>query len=219
MSSRCVRVEGFRAVHRANFRIATGCCKRRSIRPVSGRHLLNHTSGISDYEELFMQAGKVDRNWPRSATLAPSAYEPTAHDVLTRLAHCDTLKFRPDDHYEYSNSGYVLLGQIIEKVSGQRYASFLKQNIFAPLAMTATAVYDETKPAFPNRASSYRSTASGFAEIDYTPFNSIYGADNVVSTLDDLFKWDQASVGNRTDFPFAKTVEEVAAIYLKGRQR
>jgi CubicO group peptidase (beta-lactamase class C family) len=86
----------------------------------------------------------------------------------------------------------VILGQIIEKASGQRYARFLGENIFQPLGMTETSVYDETKPAIPNRASSYRSKGDAYEEIDYTPFNLIYGEDNVVTTLDDLYNWDQA---------------------------
>jgi CubicO group peptidase (beta-lactamase class C family) len=159
---------------------------------ITVRHLLNHVAGFPEYEELFMSAAKVDRNWPRATTTPPSAYEPTAQDALALLAHSASLRFRPGARYEYSNSGYVVLGQIIEKASGQRYARFLSENIFLPLGMTQTVVYDETKPAIPNRASSYRSTKQGYEQIDYTPFNSIYGEDNVVTTLDDLYKWDQA---------------------------
>jgi CubicO group peptidase (beta-lactamase class C family) len=160
---------------------------------ITVRRLLNHVAGFPEYEELFMETGKVDRNWPRASSTPPSAYEPTAHDALEFLASKAKLRFRPGDRYEYSNSGYMILGQIIEKVSGQRYARFLGENIFAPLGMTETAVYDETKPAIPNRASSYRKSASGaYEQIDYTPFNAIYGEDNVVTTLGDLYRWDQA---------------------------
>jgi CubicO group peptidase (beta-lactamase class C family) len=159
---------------------------------ITVRHLLNHLGGLPEYEELFMQLGKVDRDWPRSSTTPPSAYEPTAADAVALLAQHATPRFRAGERFVYSNSGYVVLGQIIEKVSGQRYARFLRDNIFRPLGMKETAVYDETKPVIPDRASSYRATPAGFQQLDYTPFNSIYGEDNVVTTLGDLSRWDGA---------------------------
>jgi CubicO group peptidase (beta-lactamase class C family) len=159
---------------------------------ITVRHLLNHVAGFPEYEELFMSLGKVDRNGPRAAPPLPGGYEPTARDALELLAHNAAPRFHPGERFEYSNSGYVVLGQIIEKVSGRRYAQFLRENIFVPLGMTETAVYDETKPAIPNRASSYRATNQRYEQIDYSPFNAIYGEDNVVSTLNDFYKWDQA---------------------------
>jgi CubicO group peptidase (beta-lactamase class C family) len=159
---------------------------------ITVRHLLNHVAGFPEYEELFMSSGKVGRDWPRSSSTPRSPYEPTAHDALVLLAQSASARFRPGERFEYSNSGYMLLGQIIEKASGQRYAQFLSDNVFRPLGMTQTGVYDETRPAFPNRASSYRPAKEGFAQLDYTPFNAIYGEDNVVTTMGDLFKWDQA---------------------------
>lgn len=155
------------------------------------RHLLNHVAGFPEYEELFMSSGKVGRDWPRSSSTPPSQYEPTARDALELLARSARPRFRPGERYEYSNSGYVLLGQIIEKASGQRYARFLNDNVFRPLGMSHTVVYDETKPSIPDRASSYQ-VKNGYEQIDYTPFNAIYGEDNVVTTLNDLYKWDQA---------------------------
>lgn len=159
---------------------------------ISIRHLLHHVAGFPEYEQLFVDNGKVGKDWPRSMRTKPSSFEPTAKDVVTLLAQSATPHFRPGAQWEYSNSGYVLLGQIIEKASGRRYAQFLAEHIFRPLGMSQSAVYDETKPVIPNRASSYERGDSGFKEIDYTPFNAIYGEDNVVTTLRDMFKWDQA---------------------------
>jgi CubicO group peptidase (beta-lactamase class C family) len=163
---------------------------------ISVRQLLHHVAGFPEYEELFMSSGKVGRDWPRSSSMPPSEYEPTAHDALELLADSARPRFRPGERYEYSNSGYVLLGQIIEKVSGQRYARFLNDNVFRPLGMSETIVYDETKPSIPDRASSYR-PKNGYEQIDYTPFNAIYGEDNVVTTLNDLCKWDVALYSER----------------------
>jgi CubicO group peptidase (beta-lactamase class C family) len=161
------------------------------------RQLLNHVAGFPEYEGLFMDLGKVERDWPRSAATPRSPYEPTAHDALELLAEHARPQFRAGERYQYSNSGYMILGQIVEKASGQRYARFLAENVFRPLGMTETAVYDETKPTIPNRASSYRPKSGAYDEIDYTPFNFIYGEDNVVTTLNDLYKWDQALYGER----------------------
>ncbi len=159
---------------------------------ITVRHLLNHTSGLQDYEELFVKTGKISADWPRSIKGPPDKYEPSAADALRLLEQQRELRFQPGARWEYSNSGYMVLGQIVEKASGQRYRDFLRDTIFRPLDMTETAVYDETKPKIPNRAASYRLDGSKFANIDYTPLNGIYGEDNVVSTLNDMYKWDQA---------------------------
>jgi CubicO group peptidase (beta-lactamase class C family) len=161
-------------------------------RRITVRHLLNHTSGLQDYEELFVKTGKIPANWPRSIKEPPDKYEPSAADALRLLEQQTELRFQPGSKWEYSNSGYMVLGQIVEKASGQRYRDFLRDDIFRPLGMTETAVYDETKPEIPKRAASYRQDGSKFPNIDYTPLNGIYGEDNVVSTLNDMYKWDQA---------------------------
>jgi CubicO group peptidase (beta-lactamase class C family) len=159
---------------------------------ITVRHLLNHTSGLQDYEQLFVKTGKISADWPRSIKGPPDNCEPSAADALRLLEEQTELRFQPGAKWEYSNSGYMVLGQIVEKASGQRYRDFLRDTIFHPLGMTETAVYDETKPKIPNRAASYRQASSKFANIDYTPLNGIYGEDNVVSTLNDMYKWDQA---------------------------
>lgn len=164
---------------------------------ITVRQLLHHQAGFPEYEGMFVELGQVDSNWPRSVKTAPSAYEPRSKDALELLAQHAKLHFRPGERYQYSNSGYMILGQIVEKVSGQSLGAFLKENVFRPLGMTETVLYDDTHPPTPHRASSYTKDSTGFREIDYTPFNYIYGEDGVVSTLGDLFKWDQALYGER----------------------
>lgn len=161
-------------------------------RKITVRHLLNHTSGLEDYEQLFVKLGKISADWPRSIKEPSEKYEPSAADALRLLEQQPGLRFQPGAKWEYSNSGYMVLGQIVEKASGRRYRDFLRDVIFQPLGMTETAVYDETKPKIPNRAASYKQDGDKFANIDYTPLNGIYGEDNVLSTLNDMYKWDQA---------------------------
>ncbi len=159
---------------------------------ITVRNLLNHTSGLPDYEVLFVEQGLIDKDWPRSVKTARSRFEPTARDALNLLARQPNLLFEPGTKFEYSNSGYVVLAQIIEKASGQSYAQFLMQNIFKPLGMKRSYVYDESRPNIPGRAASYTLKDATYREIDYTPLNAIYGEDNVYTTLNDLVKWEQA---------------------------
>jgi CubicO group peptidase (beta-lactamase class C family) len=155
------------------------------------RNLLNHTAGLTEYSELLV--GKVDdEKYFRSSKSPPAAHEFTAAEALQALSRQQTLRFSPGDKFEYSNSGYVVLGQIIERVTGKRYAEFLKETIFDPLGMHDTLVVDERKQKVPQLALGYGKRNGQWQDITYTPENHIYGEDDVVSTVNDLYKWDQA---------------------------
>lgn len=137
---------------------------------VSIRHLMTHTSGIPDHFRLG--ANKPDlRN----------------RDVLEVLVKRDSLDFRPSEKYSYSNGGYVLLSMITEKASGQSFPIFMKKNIFDPLGMSCSLVYDESKPDIPRRAVGYNMFGE---KDDYNILTT--GAGGIYSTVEDLFKWDQA---------------------------
>jgi CubicO group peptidase (beta-lactamase class C family) len=155
-------------------------------------HLLHHTHGFPDYEGLFVKSGVIDKDYPRPSKGKEEGFEPTIRDALRLLAQQKALRFAPGDKYEYGGSGYVLLALIIEKVSGKPYRRFLRENIFQPLGMNRTLVYDETRPKVENKAVSYARVGEGYKDIDYTPLNLIYGDGNVNSTVEDLYKWDQA---------------------------
>jgi CubicO group peptidase (beta-lactamase class C family) len=154
------------------------------------RHLLNHTSGLSQYQELLV--GKVDENYFRSSKSPPAAHEFTATEVLQTLSRQEKLRFPPGEKFEYSDSGYVVLGQIIERVTGKRYAEFLKEMIFDPLGMQDTLVVDERKQSARRLAVGYGKRNGQWQDITYTPEKYIYGEDNVISTVNDLYRWDQA---------------------------
>jgi CubicO group peptidase (beta-lactamase class C family) len=156
------------------------------------RHLLQHTAGFPEFDDLFRATGQIDNYWPRSAKTKPSLFEPTSKDVLRILAQQKELQFAPGEKWEYSNSGYVILAQVVEKVSGQTFAQFLQREIFQPLGMKRSLLYDETRPTIPKRASSYRTAAPGARDIDYAPQNAVYGDDNIYTTVEDMYYWDQA---------------------------
>lgn len=161
-------------------------------RKITIRHLLYHTHGLPDYEGLFVKSGMIDKDYPRSSKGKEEGFEPTIKDTLRLLAQQKQLHFDPGDNYEYGGSGYVLLALIIEKVSGKPYPQFLKENIFQPLGMNNTMVYDERRPEVKNKAMSYARLGEEYKVIDYTPLNLIYGDGNINSTVEDLYKWDQA---------------------------
>ena len=123
-------------------------------RTIHIRDLLHHVSGLPDYEELMV--GKIGDNFFRSSKSPPAAHEFTSAEVLKTLSWQPKLKFVPGSGFEYSNSGYEVLGQIIERVSGKRYAEFLREQIFDPLGMHDTLVLDERRRSGPRLALAYQ---------------------------------------------------------------
>ena len=152
---------------------------------ITVRHLLNHTSGLPDYMGVF------------SKRPAGISEEPSSREAVTMLSQIREPLFAPGDRWEYSNSGYVVLANIVEKASGMTFPAFLKQNVFDPLGMTTTIVSDQIKAPAMNRAISYAPAAGGFRDADYTPLNRIYGDGNVNTSIEDMYKWDQALYTDR----------------------
>lgn len=144
---------------------------------VTIRHLMNHTSGIVDYEDLI----------PDSQTM-----QVLDKDVLRVLQGIDSVYFPPGAKFKYSNSGYSLLALVVEAVSRQPFAQFLKKNIFEPLGMNHTVAYENGISTVNNRAYGYSRTDSGFARTDQSVTSAVLGDGGVYSSVDDLFKWDQA---------------------------
>jgi len=147
---------------------------------VTIRHLLNHTSGLWDYEDLIPD------------TQAPQV---TDRDVLALLARKDSLYFTPGTRYRYSNSGYVLLGLILERVSASAYPRFLRERIFAPLGMSATVAHVEGVDTVPNRAYGYTPAPGGFTPTDQSVTSATLGDGGVYTSVDDLVRWDEALSG------------------------
>ena len=145
--------------------------------PLTIRHLLTHTSGIPSY------TGFAD--FPRTAVLPTSAA-----DMIGRLKD-KPLEFAPGDKFAYSNSGYFLLGMIIERASGTPYADFLQEAVFAPLAMTQTG-YDMPSRIIRNRAAGYARQAGDTVNAAYMDMTIPFAAGALYSTTGDMLRWDRA---------------------------
>ncbi len=140
-------------------------------------NLLTHTSGIPNLTDF--------PDFLETMTL-PSPVEKT----VERFKNIP-LEFEPGEKYSYSNSGYVLLGYLIEKVSGKSYEDFLNKNIFQPLNMTNSG-YDHTSAILKNRASGYSLGTDGLTNASYIDMSLPLGGGSLYSTVEDLYLWDRA---------------------------
>ncbi len=147
---------------------------------VTVHHLLTHTSGIPSFTG-FPDYG----TWKLSA----SSTEKTVMHFRDR-----PLEFEPGERQAYSNSGYLLLGHIIELVSGQTYDAFVRDNLLTPLGMTDSG-YDWNATILPQRASGYVRTPSGLANAPYVDMHVPHGAGALYSTTHDLLRWTQGLLG------------------------
>jgi len=142
--------------------------------------LLTHTSGIPSYTDggEFMKPAMM--RIPR-----------TPLEVLL-LTKDKSLEFQPGEKYKYDNSGYIFLGVIIEKVSGEKYADYLRKHIFGPLDMQDSG-YDVTAEILKNRAAGYApQPGGGFRNAEYIDMSLPYAAGSLYSTARDLYRWDRS---------------------------
>ena len=152
---------------------------------ITVRNLLNHTSGLQDYEDLMDQ-----QHWNPARQIQDA-------EVLDLLEHTTSTKFPPGSRFEYSNSGYVVLGLIVGKVSGMPFGAFVHRRIFAPLGMSNTIAYQKGRNEVANRAYGYTEEAGGWRETDQSPTSATLGDGGVYSSLDDLAKWYRALDENK----------------------
>jgi len=137
---------------------------------VTIRHLLTHTSGIPDYYALG---------------LAKPGFTNT--DVVNLSREIDSLQFSPGSRYEYSNTAYVLLSSIVQKVSGRGFNAFMQERVFGPLQMSGTVAFDETKPERFNPCKGFDAEGK---EDDYLYFTT--GGGGLYSNVGDMYKWHLA---------------------------
>jgi CubicO group peptidase (beta-lactamase class C family) len=152
-------------------------------RAITVRHLLNHTSGLPDYEDLMPPAD------PARPIEQVQISDTGALGLLKSQA---SAKFKPGEKWSYSNSGYVVLGLVVEKVSGRTFAGFLQERIFRPLKMTGTVAYVRGRNEVPNRAFGYSRDDGRWKDTDQSPTSATFGDGGVYSSLSDLLKWDEA---------------------------
>ncbi len=145
------------------------------------QQLLSHTSGLLDYENLM----KDDRMVPI-----------LDHEVLLLMKQQDSTKFTPGSQYDYSNSAYAVLSQIIEKKSGKTFKKFIESEIFKPLKMKNSAVYTKNSK-IKHRAYGYTIKNDSIIFSDQSITSSVQGDGGIYTSIDDYIKWDQALKNNK----------------------
>ena len=145
-------------------------------------NLLTHTSGIPSFT-----------SFPDYASLEPF---PTTAEQLVKRFRDKPLDFQPGEKWSYSNSGYVLLGYLIEKISGESYEKLVQENIFKPLGMKDSG-YDSNSAIIPHRAAGYSPGPNGPENAGYINMTVPLSAGGLYSTTDDLLRWEQGLFGGK----------------------
>jgi CubicO group peptidase (beta-lactamase class C family) len=145
-------------------------------------NLLTHTSGIPSFT-----------GFPDYASTEAIATTP---EKLVARFRDKPLEFQPGEKWNYSNSGYVLLGYLIEKISQQSYSEFVQENIFTPLGMKDSG-YDSNSAIILHRASGYTPSAKGTIHAGYIDMSIPFSAGSLYSTTEDLLRWEQGLMGGK----------------------
>lgn len=146
-------------------------------RQVRVRQLLNHTSGIPSYTDL-------GESWARRWG------EHMSPDTLVALTANKPMDFAPGTGWRYDNTGYVLLGMLLEKVSGRPYAAYLDSTMFKPLGLGST-LYCDRAPLIPHRARGYQRDGKSFTNAPYLDMSQPYAAGALCSSVGDLARWNR----------------------------
>ena len=144
-------------------------------RKVPVRYLLNHTSGIPSYTDIGPVFGRHIRM-------------DLTHDSLLALVRSDSLQFEPGRYFYYNNTGYYLLGMIIEKVTGKKYGDYLAETFFTPNGLSST-MYCSVSPIIKRRARGYERGAGGLVNASYISMDLPYAAGSLCSSVGDLVAW------------------------------
>jgi len=143
------------------------------------RHLLQNASGVPDpYSALEQASGR-----------------PTVDDELRLLASWRRLDFRPGTQYAYSDSGFDLLGLIVERVAKEPFPQFMQERVFGPAGMTNTFIFDDARVSQAKRALGYDRQLGDWVLNDSNDLNFLYGSGEVYSTVADLARYDRALFG------------------------
>ena len=171
---------------------------------VSIRQLLNHTSGIHSYTS--------SPGWAKTWNDALSP------DAIVKFVAADTFDFAPGTAYRYNNTGYVLLGMVIEKASGQKYANYLDSQFFKPLGMRQTS-YCPSKTSNPAFALGYsKGTSGGTERAKFLDLSHPFSAGALCSTVGDLVKWQRALDGGKVVSPASYALMSTADSLNSGRK-
>ena len=168
--------------------------------PITLHHLLHHTSGLRDYLGIWPVAGLPDANVFRR------------EDVYATIARQRDLNFAPGSDYIYSNTGYWLLGEVVQRVSGQTLREFAHEQVFGPLEMASTHFHDDFTEIEPNRALGHALRGDGSLRLDLS-FCDLVGDGGVYTTVEDLARWDAVFYAS----PLAGGDALIAQMHVPGR--
>ena len=144
--------------------------------PITVRQLLSHTSGLRDFFELLIIArGRFEEE------------RVTVADASAVIRRQRALNFAPGSQYGYTNTGYLLAARIVERVSGQPFAAFVAERLFAPLGMTHSRIRDDVAALVPGRAIGYARRGTGWRTS--VPNFDVVGSTNLLTTTGDLLRW------------------------------
>jgi CubicO group peptidase (beta-lactamase class C family) len=146
--------------------------------PITIRHLIYHTSGLRDYLDLMDWSGMIYEN------------NYSGQEIISLIARQQSLNFQPGAEQLYCNSGYFLLSEIINRVSGKSLRVFAQEYIFAPLGMTNTHFHDNFREIVRNRANAYDRQEDGGFQIDMSLLDNC-GDGQLYTTVEDLLLWDR----------------------------
>jgi CubicO group peptidase (beta-lactamase class C family) len=153
------------------------------------RMLLNHTAGLPDFIALFRAKGPAYNDFPRATRGTSHVAEPDANEML-RLVAGAPLQFPPGSSWAYCNSCYVVLAGVIERVSKESFAKFVRRNILDPEGMSGSWVNTHEIPSAPHLARSYFPVNHTWEERDYSPLDSaLHGAGSLHASISDLAHW------------------------------
>lgn len=151
--------------------------------PITLRHMIYHTSGLRDYLNLFPLAGRGD-------------YYPISHaQILAMMSRQRALIFPPGEQYRYSNTGYMLLAQVIERAGGKSLGEMARARIFEPLGMKDSVMYENREQIIPRRATGYDRDDDGRMRIVHNYNFDVVGDGQLYSTVEDLLRWDNYLYG------------------------
>ena len=150
---------------------------------ITTHHLLTHTAGIPNYT-----------SFPKF--IEEDSRDPYSPEEFTKKFQDMELEFTPGERFNYSNSGYFLLGFLVEKLSSKTYEEMLTEHIFSPLGMKDSG-FDHHSNILKNRATGYEKNGSEFINAPYLDMSIPYAAGSLYSTVEDLYLWDQALYTNK----------------------
>jgi len=162
-------------------------------RPITVRHLLTHTSGLREWSNLVAWQG-----WPRGTRLH------TQSDVFELVTHQKALNYPVGDYYSYTNSGFLMLRTLVERVSGKPFAKFTDERIFKPLGMSHTRWRDDFTSIVPGLAQAYSRGRDGW-HIEM-PNDNVIAAGGLLTTVGDWLAWNDALTAKKLGAAWGDTI-------------